>query len=77
MNEKQTTVTEKRYGEYYVDDLAITLRAKSASYGGGQRSASHLLYQQTVGAICARDYKGVGEQYAREGKLIIEVLDSV
>ena len=44
---------------------------------GGQRSASHLLYQQTVGAICARDYKGVGEQYAREGKLIIEVLDSV
>ena len=77
MNEKQTTVTEKRYGEYYVDDLAIPLRAKSASYGGGQRSASHLLYQQTVGAICARDYKGVGEQYAREGKLIIEGLDSV
>ena len=35
MNEKQTTVTEKRYGEYYVDDLAITLRAESATCGGG------------------------------------------
>ena len=77
MSEKQTTVTEKRFGEYHIDDLAVSLRAKAATCGGGQRSASHLLYQQTVGAICARDYKGVGEQYAREGKLIIEVLDSV
>lgn len=27
---------------------------------------------ETVGALCARDYKGVGEQYVREGKVIIQ-----
>ena len=26
----------------------------------------------TVGAICARDYKGVGNQYVDEGKIIIQ-----
>ena len=41
--------------------------------GGGQRSVGHLLYQDTIGAICARDYKGVGNEYVDEGKLIIDV----
>ena len=31
---------------------------------------------QTVGALCARDYKGVGTQYVEEGKLIIEHIRS-
>lgn len=26
----------------------------------------------TVGAICARDYKGVGNQYVSEGKVIVQ-----
>lgn len=26
----------------------------------------------TVGALCARDYKGVGNQFVEEGKLIVE-----
>lgn len=39
---------------------------------GGQRDACHLLYSETVGALCARDYKGVGSQYVYEGKLIVE-----
>ena len=29
-------------------------------------------YQDSVGALCARDYKGVGSQYVYEDKLIIE-----
>ena len=29
----------------------------------------------TVGSLCARDYKGVGNQYVDEGKVIIQVLD--
>ena len=29
-------------------------------------------YQDSVGALCARDYKGVGSQYVSEDKLIIE-----
>lgn len=30
-----------------------------------------VLYQDTVGALCARDYKGVGSQYVGEDKLVI------
>ena len=30
--------------------------------------------EQTVGALCARDYKGVGNQYVSEGKCIIQSL---
>ena len=29
-------------------------------------------YSQTVGALCARDYKGVGNEYVSEGKCIIQ-----
>ena len=29
-------------------------------------------YQDKVGSLCARDYKGVGSQYVDEGKLIVE-----
>ena len=28
--------------------------------------------EQTVGALCARDYKGIGSQYVSEGKCIIQ-----
>jgi DNA (cytosine-5)-methyltransferase 1 len=31
-----------------------------------------VVYQQNIGALCARDYKGVGSQYVDEDKLIIE-----
>jgi hypothetical protein len=31
-----------------------------------------LLYSETVGALCKSDYKGVGNQYVADGKLIIE-----
>ena len=30
------------------------------------------IYQSTVGALCARDYKGVGSQYVGEDKVVIE-----
>ena len=29
------TLTEKRFFEWYEDDVAVTLRSKSGSYGGG------------------------------------------
>lgn len=28
--------------------------------------------QDVVGALCARDYKGVGSQFVDEGKVIVE-----
>lgn len=30
-----------------------------------------VVYQDTVGSLCARDYKGVGNQYVDEGKVIV------
>ena len=36
MNEKKIiTLTEKRFFEWYEDDVSVTLRNKSGSYGGG------------------------------------------
>lgn len=45
------------------NDLAQTIVAKGP--GGGTE-------QKTVGALCASDYKGVGNQYVNDGKLIIQ-----
>ena len=59
-------MTEKRFGEYHEDDKAVSLRNRSGTCGGGQRGTC-----RTVGALQARDYKGVGSQFAYEGKLII------
>lgn len=28
-------------------------------------------YQDTVGTLCARDFKGVGNQYVAEDKLVV------
>lgn len=42
---------------------------------GGVRSVNHLLYQNTVGSLQARDYKGIGNQYVCEDKLIVEIHD--
>ena len=69
------TVTEKRFGEFHEDDISVTLRASSASYGGGQRGACYLPYSRTCGAICARDYKGVGAQYVAENKLVVKRME--
>jgi DNA (cytosine-5)-methyltransferase 1 len=38
--------------------------------GEKQKTADHVA--QSVGALCARDYKGVGSQYVNEGKCIVE-----
>lgn len=69
---KPITLTEKRFFEWHEDDVSVTIRNKSGSYGGGQRS---LCYQRVVGAICARDYKGPGNEYVDENKLIIVEVD--
>lgn len=42
---------------------------------GGVRSVNHLLYQDTVGALCATDYKWVQQEQVMQGKLIVEVLN--
>lgn len=38
---------------------------------GGERSVSYTT-GETVGALCRCDYKGVGNQYVNDGKIIIQ-----
>ena len=73
---KQKTVTEKRFGEYHEDDKSITLRSRSATCGGGFRGTRYLLYQETIGALCATDYKWVQQEQVMQGKLIVCVKQS-
>ena len=63
-------MTEKRFFKWVEDDVSVTLRGCSASYGG-VRGTRYLLYQDTVGALCAMDYKGVQQQQVMQGKLIL------
>lgn len=46
-------------------DLHVPLRT-----AGGHGAPAVL--QETIGALCARDYKGVGNQYVNEGKVIVQ-----
>lgn len=68
---ERTTFTEKRFFEWYEDDVSVTLRAKSGSYGGGQRSVSYSDYNDVVGSLCADDYKGINGQYVDQGKVVV------
>ena len=43
---------------------------------GGVRGARHLLYQDTIGALCATDYKWVQQEQVMQGKLIVCVKQS-
>ena len=38
---------------------------------GGQRSVDYLLYQRTIGALCATDHKWVQQEQVMQGKLIV------
>ena len=71
---EQITLTEKRFFEWHEDDVSVTLRNKSGSYGG-QRGVRYLLYQDTVGALCGTDYKWVQQQQVEQDKLIVMVRD--
>ena len=66
------TVTEKRFFEWHEDEISVTLRNKSGSYGG-QRVSRNLLFPDIAGTLCQNDYKGPNKQYVEQGKLIIEI----
>ena len=55
------------YGGY--SEGVGTLRNSGGDNGGGAKCS---LYQKTVGALQAMDYKGVGSQYVEEEKIIIQ-----
>ncbi len=37
-----------------------------------ERTTRHILYQDTIGSLCATDYKWVQQEQVMQGKLIIE-----
>ena len=38
---------------------------------GGERGTRYLLYQETIGALCATDYKWVQQEQVMQGKLVV------
>lgn len=74
----QTLITgdiykQSSFGGYAKDDSAGTLRASGGDYGGG---TENLVNDRVIGSLCARDYKGIGNQYVDEGKLVYGVQDN-
>ncbi len=63
------------YGENIAPSLVKTKEAMIAQrYSVRRLTPSDMLvtpYQETVGSLCARDYKGIGNQYVSEDKCII------
>ena len=53
---------EGSFGTFIESDFSATLKASGGVLGGGQRNI--------VGSLQARDYKGVGNQYVAENKLV-------
>jgi hypothetical protein len=66
------TYSQDSYDELNESNNAASLKASGGNYGGGAR---HLLYQKVTGPLCARDVKGIGNQYAEEGKCVIQLTD--
>ena len=59
--------TSQNYSEWRRNEKLTTLRAAGGNYGGGEREP-----RETVGTLAARDFKGVGNQYVQEGKLVVQ-----
>ena len=53
-------------------DTSATITTRSGGQYMPDKDNFQAVIQPTVGALCARDYKGVGNQYVSEGKLITE-----
>ena len=58
---KQRAYSEKRFREYYEDDLSITLRNKGGSYGGGSEVlVVQRVYDRNIDHAC-REFEDVCE----------------
>ena len=70
---ESASATKTQYGKYDLTNTAGTLRSCGGDVGGGQRNIGHLLYHDTIGALCSADYKWVQQQQVMQGKLIVEI----
>jgi DNA (cytosine-5)-methyltransferase 1 len=56
-------------------EIANTLTKSPSSHSGYNPANSEgnaVIVNKAIGALCARDYKGVGSQYVEEGKCIVQ-----
>lgn len=55
-----------------------TITASAGMSGNNQPIVAHEsgLLRKTIGSLCARDFKGIGNQYVQEGKVIMEKQDT-
>lgn len=56
-----------KYDKYVETETSASIKQAGGNIGGGERDDS-----DTIGPLQARDYKGVGDQYVREGKVIVQ-----
>ena len=70
-NQGGMAVVEPAYciGNGQVDQLGLSEKVGTLNCMHDQQA---VLYQESIGALCARDYKGVGSQYVNEDKLVVE-----
>lgn len=66
-------IATQSYSELRLSDKAATLMAKGGVCGETTKTMPCKEYNnRLIGPLCARDYKGIGNQYVSEGKLVIE-----
>lgn len=65
-------VSQDAYDKYTESEKSATLKQSGGIYGGEVKPLSLTENDETVGALCASDYKGVGNQYVSDGKCIIQ-----
>ncbi len=58
-----------------MDDVVSPLQARDYKRGKLVYALDRASYQDKVGALCARDYKGVGSQYVEEDKIVCYSVD--
>jgi hypothetical protein len=69
--ERECRILSKCLGEiprHRIQDGTLT-----HSEGKQSTCRGHLIYADTTGSLCARDYKGIGSQYVEENKLVIDI----
>ena len=83
---RASTYREGSFGQFVETQAGGTVRASGGCLGGGSETLTVFAeppsvkqlpsepYQQVVGALFARDYKGVGNQYVAENKLVVDAI---
>lgn len=70
VSQDQTLFVKNDFSQYSESDVFAPLKTSGGDIGGGKRNPC-----ETVGALQARDYKGIGNQYVKEGKVIVQKTD--